>query len=125
MKNNLFVLLLAAALFAGCNKGRDAIDFEGVVCGYMECTLASAHISDQDWGYFVALSAPDSVGKDFYGDDQTLHPNTVLLYSTRLRLHDGDTISGKLILDDDYSKAFCAYHSRMDIPEAVCYRIDN
>lgn len=120
-------ILLAAAtilLLAGCRKHEDAFAFKGVVCGYQECTLMSESVSSQDFGYYIALSSPDSIGKDYYGADSILHHNTVLLYSTRTRLKDGAEISGKMYLDADYSKAYCTYHSRTGIPEAVCYRLD-
>ena len=124
MKKILFPILLALVLFAGCKKSHDTFRFEGSVCGYMNCTLESASIAEQDFGYFISLSVPDSVGKDYYSDDQKLFPNTVLLYSTHTRLKDGEKVSGEMYLDEDYSKAYCTYHSRLDIPQGVCYRLD-
>lgn len=111
-------------LFGGCKKKVEDFPFKGIVCGYMQCTSASASISEQDFAYVVSLSEPDSVGREYYGDNQQRYENCVLLYSTRTRCYDGDEISGRMYFDEDYSRSYCTYHSRLDIPEGVCSRLD-
>lgn len=123
MKKYLLIILLPL-LLCGCKKKAETFPFSGTVCGYLQCTLATASISEIDFGYVVSLTTPDSIGKDYNsGNNQTFH-NCVIIYRTRYRYHDGDKISGTMYLDDKYSKAYCNYHYTLDLPEGVCYSLD-
>lgn len=124
MKKTILLLCFAAVLFGGCKKKVDDFAFKGIVCGYIQCTQASASIAEQDFAYVVSLSEPDSVGKEYYGDNQQRYENCVLLYSTRARIYDGDEISGRMYLDEEYSRSYCTYHSHLDLPEGVCTDLD-
>ena len=109
---------------AGCKEHEGTFGFSGTACGYIECTMATQSISEQDHGYIVALDTPTGIGSDYTDADGNLHTNCVILYRTRSRFHEGDIISGRMYLDDDYSKAYCAYHSHLGIPEGVCEKLD-
>ncbi len=120
----LFLLWAAATLLmTSCGKRSDTFQFSGTIIGYCNCTLASASISEMDFGYVVNLDTPDSIGGEYITDGVT-YKNAILLYRTKARLADGETISGTMYLDDDYSKAYCQYHFDLGIPEGVCYTLD-
>ncbi len=124
MKKYLIPLLLLPLLMCGCKKKVDTFAFSGTVRGYLQCTMATASVSEMDFGYVVSLSEPDSIGKNYNAGDGKTYKNCVILYRTRTRCHDGDKISGTMYLDDKYSKAYCNYHYSLDLPEGVCYTID-
>lgn len=111
-------------LLTSCGKNADAFQFEGTVRGFVNCTMATASISEMDFGYVVELSSPDSVGAKYVSQDGDVYQNCVVLYRTRTRLFDGDAISGEMYLDDKYSRAYCSYHVKLDLPEGVCYRLN-
>ena len=81
-------------------------------------------ISEFDMGYVLALTIPDSVGADFTLPDNTKHHNCVVLFHTRSRFQNGDIISGRMYLDNDYSAAYCNFHQDFGIPEGVCTSLD-
>ncbi len=118
-------LILTTLLFftVGCGKRADTFVFSGKVIDYYNCTLGSASISEMDFGYVVNLDTPDSIGSEYTTDGIT-YTNAILLYRTRAHYTDGDTISGTMYLDDNYSKAYCQYHYYLGIPEGVCYTLD-
>lgn len=126
--NKLFIPLVSILLLAaGCKSDKDDFEFKGTVCGYHQCTLSGASISEQDWGYIIDLESPSSIGGQYFEDidgKHIEHNNAVLLYKTRTRLKDGETVSGRMYLDEEYSKAYCSYHAKLDIPEGVCTAID-
>lgn len=124
MKKTLSLIALSAVLFSGCKKKVDDFAFKGIVCGYIQCTQASASISEQDFAYVVSLSDPIDVGEEYFGDNQQRYTNCVLLYSTRTRIYDGDEISGRMYFDEDYSRSYCTYHSHLNLPEGVCTDLD-
>lgn len=124
MRKTIFFVLLATVLLCGCKKKVEDFAFRGIICGYVQCSSVAASISEQDFAYVVALSEPDSVGSEYYGDSQQRHDNCVLLYSTRTRCYDGDEISGRMYFDENYSRSYCAYHTNLDLPQGVCSRLD-
>lgn len=120
----IYLILALAVLFASCNSKRaDTFKFEGTIHGYLECSLATTSIMDLDFGYVVSLITPDSIGNDYTVDGKTYH-NCVILYHTRARYYDCDTIRGTMYLDDKYSRAYCNYHIQTGLPEGVCYTLD-
>ena len=124
MKTKLILLLAIPLLFAGCKKKKDNFHFEGTVQGYVECSLTTASISEQEFGYVVSLTTPDSIGGDYAGDQGKIYHNCVILYHTRARFYDGDSIRGTMYLDEDFSRAYCAFHFDYGIPQGVCYSLD-
>lgn len=122
-KKYLFLLLLPL-LLTGCNRDVETIHFTGTVRGFFNCTMATS-VFDIEFGYIVALSAPDSIGNDYTdGSGETYH-NCVVLYRTKERILDGEEISGEMYLDEDYSKAYCTLHYNHSLPEAVCYGLED
>lgn len=124
MKKTILLSLLSLLFFSACKKNYDDFEFSGTVCGYMQCTLITQPISEQDYGYYVSLDTPDTIGKEYYDPAGVRYENCVLLYRTYDRFKANQKISGRMYLDDSYSKAYCSYHSTMDIPEAVCVSLD-
>lgn len=126
MKRTLFLPFVFCLLLSlsGCKEHEGTFSFSGTACGYVECTMATQSISEQDHGYVVALDTPENTGGDYTDDDGILHHNCVILYRTHTRFYEGDKISGRMYIDPDYSKAICAYHYHLDIPEGVCEKLD-
>ena len=127
MKKTLSLLVFSFYLLvflAGCGEHEGTFDFSGIACGYVECTLGTQSISEQDHGYIIALDTPDSIGADYYDADGVLYTNCVILYRTHYRFYEGDRVSGRMYLDPDYSRAICAYHSHLGLPEGVCEKLD-
>lgn len=125
MKRHLIILGIALlALATGCKDNPDAFAFKGVVVDYVNCTSAMASISDVDFGYVVCLATPDSVGKAYKASNGNTFDNCVVIYRTRTRFRDSDSISGTMYLDENYSRAYCSFHYDLNIPEGVCYTID-
>lgn len=120
----LTLIAFATLLLCGCKDNTETFAFKGVVCGWSQCSLSTASISEMDFGYIVSLISPDTIGINYTDAQGRTHPNCVLLYRTRYRFYDGDSISGTMYLDDDYSKAYCSYHDQHGLPEGVCYRLD-
>ncbi len=118
------IFLLIPLLLCGCKKRVDEFAFKGTVIGYMQCTGMVTSISEFDMGYVLALTIPDSVGADFTLPDNTTHHNCVVLFHTRSRFQNGDIISGRMYLDNDYSAAYCNFHQDFGIPEGVCTSLD-
>lgn len=118
------ILILVPLLMCGCKKRSETFPFEGTVCDFLQCTMATASISEMDFGYVVSLSSPDSIGKDYTSTNNKKLHNCVIIYRTRYRFHEGDKISGTMYLDDKYSQAYCNYHYTLDLPEGVCYTLD-
>jgi spore coat protein U-like protein len=123
MKRLTILLAALTLLMVSCGKRTDTFAFSGTVIGYYNCTLNSASISEMDFGYVVNLDTPDSVGGEYISNGVT-YKNAILLYRTRARYGEGETISGTMYLDDNYSKAYCQYHFHLGIPEGVCYTLD-
>ncbi len=121
---SLTVCSISLLLLTGCGEHEGAFDFSGTACGYLECTMATQSISEQDHGYIIALDTPDSIGLDYYDDEGTLYHNCVILYRTHYRFFSGDKVSGRMYLDEDYSKSICAYHYHLGLPEGVCTKLD-
>lgn len=123
-KVSLLFAMAVALLLASCGKNKDAFEFEGTVRGFVNCTMATATISEMDFGYVVEVSSPDSIGADYVNSEGKVLHNCVVLYRTRTRIYEDEPISGEMYLDDKYSRAYCSYHFDLGLPEAVCYRID-
>ena len=117
-------LILVPLLMCGCKKKADTFPFSGTVCGYLQCTMATASVSEIDFGYVVSLASPDSIGMDYTAANNHVYHNCVIIYRTHYRFHDGDEISGTMYLDDKYSQAYCNYHYQLGLPEGVCYSLD-
>ncbi len=127
MKKTLSFLLLSSSLLlllAGCGEHEGTFDFSGTAIYRLECTLPTQSISEQDFGYILELTTPEDIGADYYDADGNVHHNCVILYRTHNLFYDGDAVSGRMYLDPDYSKAICAYHAHLDIPEGVCEKLD-
>lgn len=124
MKKYLIIILMVPLLMCGCKKKVSDFPFEGKVVGMVQCTMMTTSISEYDIGYIVNLTVPDSVGGDYMADKNVLYHNCVILYHTRSRFYDGDSIKGRMYLDDKYSAAYCNYHFDLGIPEAVCYSLE-
>ncbi|MDY5968721.1 MAG: hypothetical protein SPJ13_01720, partial [Bacteroidales bacterium] len=106
--------LLAALLLVSCNS-KDEIDFAGTVVDYELCNSTS------DLGYAVQLSAPDTLGGTYLTSDNIRYGNVIVIYGSDRMLGEGYKISGSIILDKNYSEAYCRYHyrtTRGDVPEA-------
>ena len=125
MKKILLVVAVMTLIFTGCKKRTDVIRFEGVVVDGYNCTMQTASISEMDYGYVVALSTPDSIGAQYKSSNGNTYPHCVLMYRTKYRFKEQETISGTMYLDDDYDDAYCTYHyDNLGLPEAVCYTLD-
>ena len=99
--------------------------FDGTVVGVANCSLASASISEFDIGYVVSLTVPDSIGGVFTDPSGKKYSNCVVIYRTRARYYVEDRIKGTMYLDDQYSAAYCTYHVHLNIPEGVCYTLED
>ena len=119
-----FAVLALALCLAGCKKKVEDFAFAGTAIYPIECTLPSQSIAEQDRGYVIELTAPDTIGDDYYDNDGIVHHNCVILYRTRTLITEGEKVSGTMYLDDDYSKAVCSYHYHLGIPEGVCTGLD-
>lgn len=123
MKKYLFLLLLPL-LLTSCNRDVETFHFTGTVRGFFNCTFTTS-VFDIEFGYIVALSAPDSIGGDYTNDLGETYHNCVVLYRTKERILNGEEISGEMYLDEDYSKAYCTLHYNHSLPEAVCYGLED
>lgn len=123
MKRLSLILVALTLLMVSCGKRTDTFAFSGKVVDYYQCTLATASISEMDFGYVVSIDTPDSIGGEYTTNGVT-YKNAVLLYRTKASFKDGEAISGTMYLDDNYSKAYCQYHFHLGIPEGVCYTLD-
>lgn len=127
MKKNIIIILLIAcgcSCMESCKKNVDDFEFSGTVIGVRDCTSTTMSVSELDWGYVVEVSTPEGVGADYFDEQSQKHSNVVVLYGTRARLSDKEKISGKMYLDDKYSRAYCNYHYNDGVPEAVCSKLD-
>ena len=109
---------------SGCKKKVEDFAFSGVAIDRVECTMMTQSISEQDWGFVIELTTPSDIGGDYYDAQSNVHHNCVLLYRTRYNFVENDKVSGRMYLDDEYSKSYCAYHSRLGLPEGVCSQLD-
>lgn len=117
MKHILPTLALVALLFVSC-KDYDDFDFSGQVIDVELCT------NIQDVGYAVELASPSDLGGDYLADDSLVHHNVVVIYGADRRLKSNQHISGKIYLDNNYSKATCSYHysgRRVDGVQEACF----
>ena len=94
---------LALALLTSC-KDYDDFDFSGKVIDVELCT------NIQDVGYAIELASPSDLGGDYLADDTIVHHNVVVVYGSDRRLKSNQHVSGKIYLDNNYSKATCSYH---------------
>lgn len=116
---------LLTLLLSGCGEHEGTFSFSGKAVNRLECTLATQSISEQDFGYIIALDTPDSIGADYIDNNGDTHSNCVILYRTHTRFEEGNTISGRMYIDPDYPRAICAYHyTRLGLPEGVCEKLD-
>ena len=116
--------IIAIFLLVSCGKPEGTFPFKGKVVSYLDCTLQSVSISEMDFGYVVSLSVPDSIGGEYTDLAGQKHQNCVVVYRTRTRFRENDSISGEMYLDDNYSRAYCTYHLNHTLPEGVCYSLD-
>lgn len=113
MKHTRLTITLAALLFAACGD-YDDFAFTGTVVDYEMCNGLS------EMGYAVALSAPDSIGAAYTNRDGETSANTVVIYGSDRLLYKDDQITGRIYIDNNYSKSTCSYHyTDRDVPEAV------
>ena len=126
MKRIFFLLMVSAPVWVltSCKPKADEFAFDGKAIYRVECTLMSQSISEQDWGYVLELSAPDSLGGDYYDVHGEVHHNCIVLYRTRYQFTENDRVSGMMYLDEDYSRSLCAYHHHLGLPEGVCTKLD-
>ena len=128
MKKTLSLLVFSFYLLvflSGCGEHEGTFSFAGTAIYRLECTLPTQSISEQDFGYILELDTPEEIGADYYDADGNVHHNCVILYRTHTQLGENDKVSGRMYLDDDYSKAICTYHySKLGLPEGVCERLD-
>lgn len=122
-KKYLLLLFLLPLMLTGCKRDVETIHFTGTVRGFFNCTPATS-VFDIEFGYIVALSEPDSIGGDYTDALGDTYHNCVVLYRTRDRILEGEEISGEMYLDEDYSKAYCTFHLKHSLPEAVCYGLE-
>ncbi len=124
MKRYLFLAIGLMFLFCSCGKNVETFPFKGKVVDYVNCSMMSASISELDFGWLISVSSPDSIGKDYRDQTGKTYKNCIILYRTRSRFEVDEEISGEMYLDDRYSKAYCTYHTNIDLPEGVCYSLD-
>ncbi len=120
----IILLLLIPLLLCGCKKRVDDFAFKGKVVGYVQCSGMVSSISEFDMGYVIALDTPESIGGDYTFTEKKVYHNCVILYHTRSRLQNDETISGRMYLDDQYSAAYCNFHFETGLPEGVCLSLD-
>ena len=125
MKKTLIILMIIPFFFFVFKKRVDTFKFDGTVVGVANCSLASASISEFDIGYVVSLTVPDSIGGVFTDPSGKKYSNCVVIYRTRARYYVEDRIKGTMYLDDQYSAAYCTYHVHLNIPEGVCYTLED
>ncbi|MBQ1409134.1 MAG: hypothetical protein IIY87_05195 [Bacteroidales bacterium] len=114
MKTRIYVIILAVvAMFAGC-KEYDDFDFAGTVVDYEECNGIS------EMGYAIELSSPDTLGGDYTTHSGKEYHNVVVVYGSDRLLKENSKVSGRIYIDNDYSRSTCNYHyTDRDVPEAV------
>lgn len=112
------LLLIPVFLLAfGACIDHDDFDIVGKVVDYEPCQSA------YEVGYAVSLSSPDTIGKRYQTQGGKWYDNVVMVYGADRLLHPGDSISGRIYLDPNFSKTECMYHFDRDVPEAVFTRI--
>lgn len=120
----LVALLCGGICLTSCKKNVDDFDFTGVVIGVRDCSSMSMSISELDWGYEVEITSPEGVGVEYFDQEGVKHKNVVVLYGTKTRLSDKDKLSGRMYMDENYSRSYCNIHFSDNVPEAVCSELD-
>lgn len=118
------LILCGSICLSSCKKHVDDFDFTGTVIGVRDCSSMSMSISELDWGYIVEVSSPEGIGAEYYDNDGKKHTNVVILYGTKTRLSDQEKLSGRMYMDENYSRSYCNYHYSDGVPEAVCSELD-
>ena len=120
MKARLFIALFSVmALLSACNDKHDDFDITGTVVDYEECNGIS------EMGYAVELSSPDSIGGEYKTHDNETYTNVVVVYGADRILKENAKISGRIYLDNNYSKTTCSRHyTDRDVPEAVFTKLE-
>ena len=121
----LFVLLSITFVVTSCKKKVDDFEFSGTaVGGGYFCTQDG---SFPRFSYPIVLTKPDGVGVDFTFNGVTYH-NVVRLYNTNMAIKDGEKVSGRMYMDDEYDQAYCTLHNLNEavnkLPQAVCSSLD-
>lgn len=100
-------------LLTGCVE-HDDFDFTGTVVDYEECNGIS------EMGYAVALSSPSDIGGEYTTRTATTYENVVVIYGADRMLKENAKISGRIYIDNNFSKTTCSIHyTDNDVPEAV------
>ncbi len=124
MTVTLTLLCLVLGMSA-CKKKVDDFEFSGTaVGGGYYCAKDGMF---DEFSYPIVVSEPDSIGVDFTFDGVTYH-NVVRLFNADYYLKDGEKVSGRMYLDDEYDQSYCTLHSMepevKKLPQAVCTHLD-
>lgn len=115
MKRLSPLLVAALLLLAGC-KHNDDFAFSGTVVDVEYCTSSS------DCGYAIQMDAPDTLGGTYHTADGKEYNNVVVAFGNDRIIYMDSKISGRMYIDNGYSKAYCYYHyrdTRGNVPEAI------
>ena len=113
-----FIILAVVALLAAC-KNHDDFKFTGTVVDYEECNGIS------EMGYAIDLSSPDTIGGTYTTRSSKTYDNVVVVYGSDRILKENAKISGRMYIDNNYSRTTCSRHyTDRDVPEAVFTKID-
>lgn len=111
--SKIFILFATLSLISACTK-HDDFEFTGIVIDYEECNGLL------EMGYAVALSSPQNIGADYTSRNNQLFHNVVVIYGADRLLHEDSQISGRIYIDNNYSKTTCSRHyTDRNVPEAV------
>ena len=107
-------MVAALAMMVACSDKHDDFDFTGIVVDYEECN------GIQEMGYAVELSSPTSRGGSYTTREIKNYDNVVVIYGADRLLKANSKISGRIYIDNKYSKTTCSRHyTDRDVPEAV------
>lgn len=104
MKRVLFLLTVLTLLFPCC-KRPDSFAFSGKVVDLEFCT------SGGDVGYAIQLASPDTLGGYYINSKGEQYDNVVVAWESPRPIHIDDTVSGRMYINDKYSKAYCNFYS--------------
>ena len=112
MKKALLAIFITLFI-AACVK-HDDFAITGTVVDYEECNGIS------EMGYAVNLSSPDSIGGEYKTRSNKTYYNVVVVYGSDRMLKENAQISGRIYIDNNYSRTTCSRHyTDRDVPEAV------
>lgn len=110
------LLLTALTLLFSCCKHPDDFAFNGKVVDLEFCTTGG------DVGYAIQLASPDTLGGSYVNSKGVRYDNVVVAWESPRPIHIDDTVSGRMYINDKYSKAYCNFYeyyrgSRGDVIE--------